>query len=85
MDYKKLISLITETGEEEKIDLPASNVIQYLLEDGTKVTMRPSGTEPKIKFYFSVKTILDKAENFEIKWNELGDYIEGIKNELKLN
>ena len=38
------------------MDLPNSNVIQYLLEDGTKITMRPSGTEPKIKFYFSANS-----------------------------
>ena len=42
------------TGEEKIIDLPESNVLQFLLEDDSLVTVRPSGTEPKIKFYFSV-------------------------------
>ena len=48
---------VTEKGNEVSgsIDLPASNVLQFILEDGTKVSARPSGTEPKIKFYFSVK------------------------------
>ncbi len=43
-----------QTGKESKIDLPASNVLKYYLEDGSWVCLRPSGTEPKIKFYFSV-------------------------------
>jgi phosphoglucomutase len=46
---------LNEHNEEEKIELPSSNVIKYYLEDGTWVCLRPSGTEPKIKFYFSVK------------------------------
>ena len=51
------IFTVTENGNEVSgtIDLPASNVLQFILEDGTKVSARPSGTEPKIKFYFSVK------------------------------
>ncbi|HPC41809.1 MAG TPA: phospho-sugar mutase [Spirochaetota bacterium] len=54
-DLKSLIMKKPRTGTEEKITgLPASNVIQFFLADGSKITMRPSGTEPKIKFYFSV-------------------------------
>ena len=54
-DLKKLSRTFTDTGKEERIDgLPASDVLQFFLADGSKITMRPSGTEPKIKFYFSV-------------------------------
>ena len=50
-----------EQGKEMSatIDLPTSNVLQFILDDGTKVSARPSGTEPKIKFYFSVKKDID--------------------------
>jgi phosphoglucomutase len=53
-----------KTGETFKLDLPKSNVLQFLLEDGSKVSARPSGTEPKIKFYFSVNAPLAKAEDY---------------------
>lgn len=53
-DYLKGESYDLESGEIEKIDLPESNVLQFLLEDKSLITVRPSGTEPKIKFYFSV-------------------------------
>eukprot|EP01035_Chromulina_nebulosa_P048870 gene48870-66339_t len=56
------------TGEEWKLEWPQSNVLQFLLADGSKVSARPSGTEPKIKFYFSVNTTLDAAEKYpEVK------------------
>ncbi len=54
------------------IDLPKSNVLQYILKDGSKISIRPSGTEPKIKFYFSVNETLEKREDFE-KINDLLD------------
>ena len=54
------------------IDLPKSNVLQYILKDGSKISIRPSGTEPKIKFYFSVNETLEKREDFE-KVNDLLD------------
>lgn len=53
-DYKESLKCDLETGKEEKIELPKSDVLAYILEDGTKITVRPSGTEPKIKFYFEV-------------------------------
>ena len=66
------------------IDLPKSNVLQYLTQDGTIVSIRPSGTEPKIKFYFSVnKELTDKSE-FETLNAELNNKIEIIKKELNL-
>lgn len=58
---------------EKPIELPKSNVIQFYLEDGSKITVRPSGTEPKIKFYFSVKDELKRKEDFENK-NALLDH-----------
>ncbi|MBP7901363.1 MAG: phospho-sugar mutase [Spirochaetes bacterium] len=55
-DIKNLSRKHIKTSKDEKIsDLPSADVIQYFLSDGTKITMRPSGTEPKIKFYFSAK------------------------------
>ncbi len=67
--------------KEESIDLPKSNVLQFFLQDGTKITMRPSGTEPKIKFYFSVseKTDKDNIENQKLKQQEK---IEILKKDL---
>nr|WP_203636408.1 phospho-sugar mutase [Thermobrachium celere] len=62
-DYKMSVTKNVVSGEEEAIDLPKSNVIQLVLEDGSVITARPSGTEPKIKFYFMTKgETLDKAE-----------------------
>ena len=56
------------TGEVTKLVMPAtSNVLQYYTEDGTKVSIRPSGTEPKIKFYIEVHDTLDKKENYDAK------------------
>jgi phosphoglucomutase len=81
-DYKNKISRDILTGVVTDIDLPESNVIQYFLEDGSKITMRPSGTEPKIKFYFSVKGKLDHVDDYEKKCAELDFYIEKLKDEL---
>ncbi len=64
------------------INLPKSNVLQYILKDGTKISIRPSGTEPKIKFYFSVKEQLDNKEEYAQKEKLLKDRIEVIKKEL---
>ncbi|MBS2968060.1 phospho-sugar mutase [Metabacillus sp. KIGAM252] len=62
-DYKTSERQLNVSGEKEEIDLPKSNVLKYFLEDGTWFCLRPSGTEPKIKFYFAVKgTSLDDAE-----------------------
>ncbi|KZZ85094.1 phospho-sugar mutase [Bacillus sp. SJS] len=62
-DYKTSERQLNVSGEKEEIDLPKSNVLKYFLEDGTWFCLRPSGTEPKIKFYFAVKgTSLEDAE-----------------------
>ncbi|MEE0778535.1 MAG: phospho-sugar mutase, partial [Massilimicrobiota sp.] len=61
-------SVRTENGNETTIDLPKSNVLKYYLEDGSWIAARPSGTEPKCKFYFSIKgaTVDDAASKTEV-------------------
>ena len=73
-----------ETGEKEIIDLPTSNVIIYETTEGTRVAARPSGTEPKIKFYISTKTQLDNAEVFEKTNRHIEAKIDEIISELQL-
>ena len=83
-DYQKQLSANKITGENKKIDLPVSNVLQFLLEDGSKVSVRPSGTEPKIKFYFSVYEKLESREAYETTRRLLEQKIENMKRDLKL-
>lgn len=72
-DFQLLEQRDVRTGEVTKLDMPTtSNVLQYYTEDNTKVSIRPSGTEPKIKFYIEVHDTLDKAENYDAK-NEWAD------------
>lgn len=78
LDYQLQKGKNVQTGEEWSINLPKSNVLQFILEDGSKISARPSGTEPKIKFYFSVNTPLDKAENFDVVHGQLNKRIAGI-------
>ena len=73
------------TGEVTDIDLPKSNVLIYQTASGTRIAARPSGTEPKIKFYFSVNTPLDVATNAENIEAELDAKIQRIIKEMKLN
>ena len=55
LDFQNLVKKNLVTGHEETLNFPKSNVLQFMTEDGDKISARPSGTEPKIKFYFSVK------------------------------
>ncbi|MFT4759538.1 MAG: phosphoglucomutase [Paraglaciecola sp.] len=64
-DYKSSVSKNIATGKEEKMDLPSSNVLQFYTKDGSIISARPSGTEPKIKFYCSVKEPLENRGDFE--------------------
>ncbi|MEO7292570.1 MAG: phospho-sugar mutase, partial [Ginsengibacter sp.] len=57
---------------------------QFILADGTKISARPSGTEPKIKFYFSVNTKLDNVADYDAKEKELEDKIAAIIEDMKL-
>ena len=83
-DYNTSTSKNLLTGEVKQIDIPKSNVLIYTTEDGTRMAARPSGTEPKIKFYFSINTRLDSAENFKKVDKEMDARIEKILTELKL-
>mgnify|MGYP003467527680 FL=1 len=74
-DYKSSISKNVRSGEESTINLPKSDVLQFFTEDGTKISIRPSGTEPKIKFYFGIKANLNDIADFEVVNNELNERI----------
>ena len=84
-DYAASTRLELATGKVESIDVPKSNVLIYHTEDGTKVAARPSGTEPKIKFYFSVKQPLDAIENADKVEASLDAKIQRIIAEMELN
>ncbi len=84
LDYELQKGKNLITGEEWTIDLPKSNVLQFELADGTKISARPSGTEPKIKFYFSVNIPLESAAKFYETEKLLDDKIEGIIKEMGL-
>jgi len=79
-DYQESISYNYQTGEESDIDLPESNVLQYRLEDNSVLTIRPSGTEPKLKIYFMVEG--DTAEIAEEKLANLKSKFLGEVNEI---
>jgi phosphoglucomutase len=83
-DYELQKGKNLQSGEEWVINLPKSNVLQFELADGTKISARPSGTEPKIKFYFSVNAPLDNAANFHATEKILDEKIEGIIKEMGL-
>ncbi len=83
-DYELSISKNMITGEESTIDIPKSNVIIYYLEDGSQVALRPSGTEPKIKFYVSVNTELNASENFKDTEVSLDNKANAILKDMKL-
>ncbi|TVZ55373.1 phosphoglucomutase [Lutibacter sp. Hel_I_33_5] len=83
-DYQSSIQKNLITGEENCIDLPKSNVLIYHTEKGTRIAVRPSGTEPKIKFYFSVNTSLDSVKNADKIEDQLDTKIQRIINELNL-
>ena len=68
----------------EMTDIPKSNVLIYYTEDGTKVAIRPSGTEPKIKFYFSVKSSISSESEYAGQVDKLNHKIEQIKKDLSL-
>ncbi len=83
-DYQLQTSTNLQTGAVEAINLPKSNVLQFFTADGSKVSVRPSGTEPKIKFYFGVKGELGKPEDFDNVNSALDSKIKAIKTSLNL-
>ena len=84
LDYQLQTGKNLITGETWNIPLPKSNVLQFITADGSKISARPSGTEPKIKFYFSVKTNLNSKEEFDAKQIELENRINGIISSMNL-
>ncbi len=83
-DYEASTEKNMSTGEEKIMELPKSNVLIYHTENGTKVAARPSGTEPKIKFYFSVQSPLDTVGNAIEKEQELDTKIDRIITEMAI-
>jgi phosphoglucomutase len=84
LDYELRKGKDLKTGKEWNIELPKSNVLQFLLADDTLISARPSGTEPKIKFYFSVNTKLNSAADFDKVNKELDEKIKAIIKDMKL-
>lgn len=82
LDYKILVSKDLKTGTESPLDFPKSDVLQFFLADGSKVSVRPSGTEPKIKYYISVNTELPSKDKFEEVTKSLNLRIEEIEKYL---
>ena len=83
-DYQLSLSKNTITGETTTIDIPKSNVLIYHTEDGSKIALRPSGTEPKIKFYISVNTSLDSMSAFKKTEQQLETKIDAILKDMNL-
>jgi phosphoglucomutase len=83
-DYEELNSHDLVSGINTKIDLTKSDVLQFFLEDGSKISVRPSGTEPKIKFYFSVNSKLGSTNKFEETEKILDQRIADIVKDMKL-
>ena len=82
-DYQSLEATNVATGEKSKLDMPAtSNVLQYFTADGTKVSIRPSGTEPKIKFYLEVHDTLASAAAYKDTEQRADAKIEAIMKDL---
>jgi phosphoglucomutase len=73
------------TGKTTRLEMPSSNVLQFILADGSKISARPSGTEPKIKFYFSMKEPLKSAAEYAAQVKNIDTRIANIQQELKLS
>ena len=84
LDYETRKGKNLKTGEQWEIKLPKSNVLQFVLDDGSKISARPSGTEPKIKFYFSVNTKLNSAADFDRTNAALDEKIKTVIADMKL-
>lgn len=83
-DYQKQLNIDLKNNTEEALDFPKSNVLQFFLEDGSKVSVRPSGTEPKIKFYFGVYNKLHSIEDYPELLKKANEKISRIISELGL-
>ncbi|MAB50083.1 MAG: phosphoglucomutase [Flavobacteriaceae bacterium] len=83
-DYQTSVAKNLQTLEETTIDVPKSNVLIYYTEEGSKIALRPSGTEPKIKFYISVNTYLDNVSAFATTEQLLENKIDAILKDMNL-
>ena len=83
-DYLSGVATDVQSGKTSPIDMERSNVLQFLTADSTIVSVRPSGTEPKIKFYFGVRGELSDVEHFDKVRDALDTKIEAIQHELHL-
>ncbi|HNP17751.1 MAG TPA: phospho-sugar mutase [Fulvivirga sp.] len=84
-DYQSGKALMVETNELLDIDFPVSNVLQFYTEDGYKISVRPSGTEPKIKFYLSANTLLNSVEEYDTTSDNLDRLLLKIEADLNLS
>jgi phosphoglucomutase len=84
LDYQQSVARDLRTGQATPLDYEKSNVLQFLTEDGSKVSARPSGTEPKIKFYFSLKGPFSNGADFDQAEQQLGGRIKQIIQEMQL-
>lgn len=82
LDYQSLKEQDLRTGEKKQLNFPISDVLQFYLEDGSKVSVRPSGTEPKIKFYMAVKSPLRSRDDFATVTEQLDKKIKGLEEYL---
>jgi phosphoglucomutase len=85
IDYMSDISIQRVNERNKGITIPKSDVLQFITEDGSKISIRPSGTEPKIKFYFGVKEKLENLADFEKVNKQLDTKIDSIIRDLKIN
>ena len=83
-DYKLSVAKNLQTHESSKLDIPESNVLIYYTENGSKIALRPSGTEPKIKFYISVNTELDNVSDFDKTEQLLESKIDAILKDMNI-
>ena len=83
-DYSKSVEISTETGNEYQIYFPKSDVLQYFTENNTKITIRPSGTEPKIKFYIGVQQDIYENDDYQQVNEMLDNRINTVIKELNL-
>lgn len=82
VDYSRTVEINMETGNEYQIYFPKSNVLQFYTDEKTKITMRPSGTEPKIKFYIEVKQDLHENDDYTEVNNQLDERIKAVMKDL---
>jgi phosphoglucomutase len=83
-DYELGVQTDLKTGIKTKLELPKSDVLQFITADGSIVSARPSGTEPKIKFYCSVNAPLNSKTDFKAVDMKLGDKIKAVMNDLEV-